>query len=484
MSNGYEMIIGLEVHAELRTCTKMFCGCENRYGAPPNTCVCPVCMGLPGALPVVNHQAMLLAAKAGMALGCQVHPMSRFDRKNYFYPDLPKAYQITQFYHPLCEGGSVSIRTGAGEKRIGVTRIHVEEDAGKLIHGADGTAIDLNRCGVPLIEIVSEPDIRSPEEAVAYLRKLRAILVYAGVSDCRMNEGSLRCDVNLSLHKPGEPFGTRTEMKNLNSFQSVERAIAAEAKRQQQVLEAGGRVQQETRRYDQKTGETYSMRVKENSADYRYFPEPDIPPIRLAEEELARTAGEIPVLPDQRQQCYQECYGLTAYAAELIAAERWLADYFEEAAAFTADPVALANMLLGEASAQMTLRDTRRDGERIREDLPVSPAHLAALADLTVSGRLNSSTAKKVLAALFDRDRDPAAYAEENGLFQITDEKTLRQAVLQALEENPGMVEAYRAGKTTVQRALMGKAMAITRGRGDPERMQIYMTEALSDEIH
>lgn len=484
MNNPYEMIIGLEVHAELRTRTKMFCGCENRYGAPPNTCVCPVCMGLPGALPTVNHQAMLLAAKAGMALGCQVHPLSRFDRKNYFYPDLPKAYQITQFDHPLCEGGSVSFRTREGEKTIGITRIHVEEDAGKLIHGADGTAIDLNRCGVPLIEIVSEPDIRSPEEAVAYLRKLRAILIYAGVSDCRMNEGSLRCDVNLSLHKPGEPFGTRTEMKNLNSFQSVERAILAEAKRQQQVLEGGGTVRQETRRYDQKTGETYSMRVKENSADYRYFPEPDLPPIRLGEEELRRIAGEIPMLPDQRQQLYQEHYGLTAYAAELIAAERWLAEYYEEAAALTTDPVALANLLLGEASALMTQRDTRRDGERIREDLPVSPAHLASLTDLTVSGRLNSSTAKKVLAALFDQDQDPAAYAEENGLFQITDEKILRQAVWQALEENAGMVESYRAGKTTVQRALMGKAMAITRGRGDPERLQIYMTEALSNEVH
>ncbi len=477
---SYEMIIGLEVHVELRTRTKMFCACENRYGAPPNTCVCPVCMGLPGALPTVNHQAMRLAARAGLALGCQVHPVSRFDRKNYFYPDLPKAYQITQFDHPLCEGGGVTIRTPAGEKIIGITRIHVEEDAGKLIHSESGTAIDLNRCGVPLIEIVSEPDIRSPEEAVAYLRKLRSILVYAGISDCRMNEGSLRCDVNLSLHRPGEPFGTRTEMKNLNSFQSVERAILAEAARQAQVLDAGGLIVQETRRYDQKTGQTFSMRQKENSADYRYFPEPDIPPIALTEAEIAAQAAAIPALPDQRQAAYRQRYGLPADAAELLTADRWLADYFEEAAALAASPLALANLLLGEASAQMTLRDTRRDGERIRADLPIAPSHMAELADLSASGRLNSSTAKKVLAALFDQDQSPGDYAAQNGLFQITDETQLRAAVQQALHQNPALVASYKAGKTTVQRALMGKAMALTQGRADPEKLQIYLTEALS----
>ncbi|MBS6750639.1 MAG: Asp-tRNA(Asn)/Glu-tRNA(Gln) amidotransferase subunit GatB, partial [Firmicutes bacterium] len=273
MSKAYEMVIGLETHVELRTKSKVFCACKNAFGAEPNTHVCPVCMGLPGALPVFNEQVLRYAAMAGMALGCHVHHRSRFDRKNYFYPDLPKAYQISQFYRPLCEGGALTIQTSRGEKRVGITRIHIEEDAGKLLHDdQSGTALDMNRCGVPLIEIVSEPDIRSAEEAVAYLRKLRAILTYTGVSDCRMNEGSMRCDVNLSVRRPGEPFGVRTEMKNLNSFQSVERAIEAEYRRQVEALETGEGVVQETRRYDQKTGKTTSMRRKENSADYRYFP--------------------------------------------------------------------------------------------------------------------------------------------------------------------------------------------------------------------
>ncbi len=480
MNRAYEMVIGLETHVELRTRSKVFCACENTFGAEPNTHVCPVCMGLPGALPVFNAQVLRYAAMAGMALGCHVHHRSRFDRKNYFYPDLPKAYQISQFYRPLCEGGALTIQTGAGEKRVGITRIHIEEDAGKLVHDEQhGTALDMNRCGVPLIEIVSEPDIRSAEEAVAYLRKLRAILTYTGVSDCRMNEGSMRCDVNLSVHRPGEPFGVRTEMKNLNSFQSVERAIEAEYRRQVQALEAGEEVVQETRRYDQRTGKTSSMRRKENSADYRYFPDPDLPEIYLSDAEMAEIRASIPALPDERRMRYMQRYGLTAYAAEQLTAERWLAEYFEQAAALAQNPVALCNLILGEAFAQIALRDSEHTGERGPEALPVAPEHMAALSDMIGTGKVNSSTGKKILAALFDHDQDPEAYARTHDLFTLTDSAALEAAAREAVEKNPDMVRSYRAGKTSVEKALMGKAMALTRGKADPEALRQKLLELL-----
>ncbi len=473
MSTAYEMVIGLETHVELRTQSKVFCSCKNAFGAEPNTHVCPVCMGLPGALPVFNEQVKRYAAIAGMALNCHVHHVSRFDRKNYFYPDLPKAYQISQFYRPICERGFLSVQTSKGEKRIGITRIHIEEDAGKLLHdGKNGTALDMNRCGVPLIEIVSEPDIRSAEEAVAYLRKLRAILTYTGVSDCRMNEGSMRCDVNLSIHKPGEPFGVRTEMKNLNSFQSVERAIQAEYQRQAAAIEAGEPIVQETRRYDQKTGKTSSMRRKENSADYRYFPDPDLPPVCLSDAQMAELRASIPVLPDERRAQYMRDYGLSAYAAEQLTAERWLAEYFEAAAAEAQSPAALCNLILGEAFAQIALRDTAHTGERDASSLPIAPGHLAKLSNLMSPGRVNISTGKKILSALFDKDCDPEAYAAANDLFTLTDAAVLEQAARKALALNPDMVQSYKAGKTNVEKALMGKAMAETRGKADPERLR------------
>ncbi|MBR6569727.1 MAG: Asp-tRNA(Asn)/Glu-tRNA(Gln) amidotransferase subunit GatB [Clostridia bacterium] len=474
------MIIGLETHVELKTARKVFCACPNVYGAEPNTCVCPTCMGLPGALPVFDEESLLLAAKAGLALGCAIHPESRFDRKNYFYPDLPKAYQITQFYHPLCEGGHIDIRTEAGEKRIGVTRIHIEEDAGKLTHTPDGLEIDLNRCGVPLIEIVSEPDIHSAAEAVAYLKKLRAILVYCGVSDCRMNEGSLRCDVNLSLHKVGTPFGVRTEMKNLNSFQSVERAIEAERIRQAALLDAGEAVVQETRRYDQKTGQTHGMRRKENSADYRYFPEPDLPPVHITPAQLEAIQRSIPALPDERSALYMRRYGLTAYAAEQLAAERWLAEYFEEAVQTAQSPTALSNLILGEVFAQITLRDTARTGDRDESCLPIAPGHLASLSNLAVSGRVNSTTAKKILAALFDADCDPEAYAAQHDLFLLTDEAALRDAVRTVIAQNAAMAASYRAGKVNVAKALIGKAMGACRGKADAEKLNAILLEELN----
>ncbi|MDD3335393.1 MAG: Asp-tRNA(Asn)/Glu-tRNA(Gln) amidotransferase subunit GatB [Eubacteriales bacterium] len=481
MKLGYEMVIGLETHVELHTRSKIFCSCLNAFGAEPNTYVCPVCMGLPGALPVFNEQVLRYAAMAGMALNCHVHHRSRFDRKNYFYPDLPKAYQISQFYRPLCENGFLIVQTSGGEKRIGITRIHMEEDAGKLLHDEkNGTALDMNRCGVPLIEIVSEPDIRSAEEAVCYLRKLRAILTYTGVSDCKMNEGSLRCDVNLSIHKPGEPFGTRTEMKNLNSFQSVEKAIEAEFERQVAAVEAGETVVQETRRFDQKSGKTTSMRRKENSADYRYFPDPDLPEIYLTDEDMTALREKIPPLPDERRERYMKEYSVSAYAAELLTAERWLADYFERGAAKAESPVALANLILGEVFAQLTARDTQHTGERDESSLPISPEHLAKLSDLMNSGKVNSSTGKKILGALFQEDCDPERYAQEHELFTVSDDRVLNAAVEKVLAANPDMVVSYKAGKLTVEKALMGKAMAETKGKADPERLRRLLLDSIA----
>lgn len=471
MSGNWEMVIGIETHVELSTRTKAFCACENAYGAPPNTHVCPLCMGLPGALPVLNAEMVRLAVKAGLALECTIHRESRFDRKNYFYPDLPKAYQITQFYHPLCEAGRVNIRTAEGEKTIGITRIHMEEDAGKLSHGENASLLDMNRCGVPLIEIVSEPDMRSPEEASAYLKKLRAILVCAGISPCRMNEGNFRADVNLSVRRPGEPFGVRTEMKNLNSFQSVERAIRAEYERQTALLESGGEVVQETRRFDQKTGQTYSMRKKEDSADYRYFPEPDIPWLMLTDEEIELIRGTLPILPDRQRQNLLERYGLTEYAADLLTEEQWLADYFTEAAKTAKDPVALANLLLGECFALMNAQGL--------ESLPVSPANLAALSNLMAEGRVNSSTGKKILAALFEEDQSPTAYAEKNDLFLLTDEAVLSDIVKKTLDTCPDMVASYLGGKLTAEKALMGRAMSMTRGKAEPETLRRLMLAGL-----
>lgn len=481
MAKQYETVIGLEVHVELATATKIFCGCSTKFGAAPNTHTCPVCTGMPGSLPVLNKKVVEYALALGMAANCEINRYCRFDRKNYFYPDNPQNYQISQLYLPICHDGHLEITTENGKKTIRIHEMHMEEDAGKLIHDEweDCSLVDYNRSGVPLIEIVSEPDIRSAEEAVAYLRKLRAILTYTGVSDCRMNEGSMRCDVNLSVRRPGEPFGVRTEMKNLNSFQSVERAIEAEYRRQVEALETGEGVVQETRRYDQKTGKTTSMRRKENSADYRYFPDPDLPEIYLSDAEMAEIRASIPALPDERRMRYMQQYGLTAYAAEQLTAERWLAEYFERAAGLAESPVALCNLILGEVFAQITLRDTAHTGERGPEALPIAPEHLAALSDMIGTGKVNSSTGKKILATLFDRDQDPVAYAQAHDLFTLTDPAVLEAAARETLEKNPDMVKTYLSGKTTVEKALMGKAMALTRGKADPEALRRKLLELL-----
>ncbi len=468
--HGWEMVIGLEVHAELATRSKIFCPCATTYGAKPNSQCCPVCLGYPGAMPTLNREVVHLAALAGMALHADVAPTSRLDRKHYFYPDLPKAYQISQYDQPLCQGGYIAIDTPAGEKRIGVTRTHIEEDAGKLLHEADETLLDLNRCGVPLIEIVTEPDIRTPEEAADCFRKLRAILSYAGVSHCRMQEGNLRCDVNLSIRKPGEPFGVRTEMKNLNSFISVQKACEAEYARQVAAIEAGETIYQETRRFDQATGNTFSMRRKETMADYRFFPEPDVPPITLTAQQLAAWRSELPRLPDERRASYMADFGLTAYAAAQLVSSRAIADWFESAAALTSSPQTLANLLITEVFRHL-------DGE----DAPVmmSPADLARLADLVDSGDVSNNAAKTAIAETWGTDETPEDYILRHDLRQISDAEVLRPFVIRAIAENPKMVAQYYGGKESVKRALMGAAMRLTGGKANAAVLMKLMDESL-----
>lgn len=471
-TSEYEMVIGLEVHVELKTKTKIFCSCPTTFGAEPNTQCCPVCMGMPGTLPVLNRKVVEYAIKAGMATNCTIARYSKQDRKNYFYPDLPKAYQISQYDLPLCEHGHLDIETSTGSKRIGITRIHIEEDAGKLVHDDSGTFVDCNRCGVPLIEIVSEPDIRSAEEAVAYLQKLRATILYTGVSDCRMQEGSLRCDVNLSVHKPGEPFGTRTEMKNLNSFQFIQKAIEYEYKRQVQAIENGEEIVQETRRFDEKTGKTFSMRRKEDANDYRYFPDPDLAPIEMSEQKLSELQAAIPELPDARKAKYMEQYGLTAYDAEMITGTPEMADYFEAAAAATAYPKQAANLILTEV-----FRLLAAEGEDAAQ-IPVSAAHLAALVTMTADGKINSSTEKKVLSDLWKSgDADPESYVREHGLEQISDRAVLEAMVDAVIEQNPKSVADFKKGKTNALKSLVGQIMGKTGGRANPVIVQELIDE-------
>lgn len=472
--DGYEMVVGLEVHVELKTRTKIFCACPTTFGAPPNTQCCPVCMGFPGTLPVLNREVVHAAALAGLATGCTIAKYSKQDRKNYFYPDLPKAYQISQFDLPLCLNGHLMIETEQGPKRIGITRIHIEEDAGKLVHDAQkGTMIDCNRCGVPLIEIVSEPDMRTPQEAVAYLRKLKAVIAYTGVSDCRMQEGSLRCDVNLSIHKRGEPFGTRTEMKNLNSFQSVQRAIEEEYLRQVEAVRHGEAIVQETRRFDQASGKTFSMRRKENANDYRYFPEPDLAPIVLTDNQIERWRDELPVLPDARKQAHMQQYDLTAYAAEQLVSTKTIAEYFETAAATVAAPgtaKTLANLMISEVFRLM-------EGEEAT--IPIPPHTLAKLADMTDAGIISVGTARKAVAALWEEPEDPEAYVTRMDLKQISDEHVLAGFVQQAIDMHPEMVQGYLKGKQTLKNALMGVAMGCSRGKANPAVLQRLMEKAL-----
>ena len=471
----YEMVCGLEVHVELATKTKIFCSCPTTFGAEPNTQCCPVCTGMPGTLPVLNKQVVDYAVKAGIATNCEIARYSKEDRKNYFYPDLPKAYQISQYDLPLCEHGWLEIETDNGPKKIGITRIHIEEDAGKLMHDdTHGTMIDCNRCGVPLIEIVSEPDIRTAEEAVAYVRKLRAIMLYTGVSDCRMNEGSLRCDVNLSVRKRGEEkFGTRTEMKNINSFVFIQKAIEYEYKRQVEAIEAGETIVQETRRYDSVSGKTFSMRKKEDANDYRYFPDPDLPPIILTDTVIKMLGDAVPELPDARKKKYVGEYGLSAHDAEQLIANKYIADYFESAAKLTAYPKLLENLMTGELFSLIG-----QDGDDVV--IPIDGAHLASVATMSGDGTINSSTAKKLVKTLFENDADPVLIVKENDLAQISDPEILGKYVDEAIASDPKTVAAVKAGRTNAAKALMGKIMAKTGGKGNPVKINELLEAALA----
>ena len=473
----WETVIGLETHVELATKTKIFCSCTTAFGGDPNTHCCPVCTGMPGALPVVNEKVLEFAVKAGLALNGTITCDCRFDRKNYFYPDLPKAYQVSQLYLPIVRNGKVPIQTASGvEKTIRIHELHMEEDAGKLVHDPwiDQTRADYNRCGVPLIEIVTEPDFRSAEEVIAYLEKLRSILQYLGVSDCKMQEGSLRCDVNLSVRPAGsEELGTRTEMKNLNSFKAIARAIEYEAHRQVELIQEGKRVVQETRRWDENKDATFAMRSKENAQDYRYFPEPDIPPMELSEEYLEHVRAEIPEMAEAKMARYQRDWGLPGYDTRMITSQKALADFFEETVALGAAPKQAANWIMGEVLRQLSAQGLEA------KDMTLTPGTLARLIELVQTGKLNRNTAVKVFDAVFVADGDVDAYVKEHGLEQVSDAGLVGRAVEQVFAANPKSIEDYRAGKEKAFGFLVGQVMRELKGRASPQVVNQTIREKL-----
>ena len=473
--DGYEVIIGLEVHAELSTKTKIFCSCPTTFGAEPNTHTCPICMGMPGTLPVLNEKVVEYAVKAGLATNCEIERNSKNDRKNYFYPDLPKAYQISQYDKPLCEHGYVEINTSEGKKKIRLTRIHIEEDAGKLNHDefGGGSLVDLNRAGVPLIEIVSEPDLRSSEEVEEYLRKLKSILEYIEVSDCKMQEGSLRADVNVSVRKKGDTkLGTRTEMKNMNSFRSITRAIEYEVDRQIDVIEEGGEVEQETLRWDDVSGKTFPMRDKEDAQDYRYFPDPDLVAIKLSEEYIENIKKSLPELPESRKERYLKEYDLSEKDAHIITSSKYLSDLFEGAIKVCNNPKAVNNWIISDISR--ILNETEMEPIQI----PFDSQQLGKLIVLIDKGTISSSIAKKVLVEMFEHPRDPEDIIDEKGWVQISDEGAIKEVVLKVLEANPQSVADYKGGKDKALGFLVGQAMKKTRGKANPQMLnQMFLEE-------
>lgn len=477
MNRAYETVIGLEVHVELATKTKIFCGCSTAFGGAPNTHTCPVCTGMPGALPVLNKQVVEYAVAVGLATNCAISRHCEFDRKNYFYPDNPQNYQISQLYEPICRNGYVEIETADGAvKRIGIHEIHMEEDAGKLVHdeGAQVSVVDFNRSGVPLIEIVTEPDMRSGDEVLAFLDKLRLIIRYLGASDCKMNEGSMRADVNLSVRKTGDlALGTRTEMKNLNSFHAIARAIEGETNRQIDLITSGGRVVQETRRWDDAKERSYAMRSKEDAQDYRYFPEPDLVPVVISDEWLEEMKSRQPEFRTEKLARYEKEYEIPRYDAQIITSSRRMADLFEETTALCGKPKKVSNWLMVE-----TMRLLREHGME-PEDIRFSPEHLAALIDLADSGTINSSVAKEVFEQMFAHDIDPGQYVEAHGLKMVNDESALRDAVAQVLRDNPQSVEDYRSGKKRAIGFLVGQTMKVMKGKANPEMINRILRELL-----
>ena len=473
----YEVVIGLEVHAELSTKTKIFCSCPTAFGAAPNTHTCPICMAMPGTLPVLNEKVVEYAVKAGLATNCEISRNSKNDRKNYFYPDLPKAYQISQFDKPLCEHGYVEIDTKEGKKKIRITRIHIEEDAGKLNHDefGGGSLVDLNRAGVPLIETVSEPDIRSAEEAESYLRKLKSIFEYIEVSDCKMQEGSLRADVNVSVKKKTDTkLGTRTEMKNMNSFRSIVRAIEYEVDRQIDILEDGGTITQETLRWDDVSGKTFPMRDKEDAQDYRYFPDPDLVAIKLSEEYIQNIKDNLPELPESRKQRYLEEYNLSEKDAKLLTSSKYLSDLFEGAVKVCNNPKAVNNWIISDISRILNETET----EPI--SIPFDSNQLGKLVILIDKGTISSSIGKKVLVELFENPRDPEDIIKEKGWIQISDEGAIKEVVMKILEANPQSIADYKAGKDRALGFLVGQAMKATKGKANPQMLNKMFIEEMN----
>lgn len=476
MSRQYETVIGLEVHVELATKTKIFCGCSTAFGAAPNTHTCPVCTGMPGSLPVLNKQVVEYAVAVGLATNCTITQYSKFDRKNYFYPDNPQNYQISQLYFPICRDGGVEIETLAGKKTVGIHEIHMEEDAGKLIHdeGENCSLVDYNRSGVPLIEIVSEPDMRSADEVIAYLSELRTIIRYLGASDCKLQEGSMRADVNLSVRPVGsEKLETRTEMKNLNSFKAIARAIEGERIRQIELLEAGKAVIQETRRWDDNKECSYATRSKEDARDYRYFPEPDLVPIVISGEWLAEIRARQPELRTEKLLRYKQEYDIPDYDAQILTAAKPMADVFEEATALCGLPKKVSNWLMVE-----TLR-LQKEHELEPEDIPFSAENLAKLVKLTEAGTINSTVAKEVFEEIFKNDVDPEKYVEEKGLKTVSDMDMLRTCIAGVIEANPKPVADYRSGKGNAIGFLVGQTMKAMKGKADPGLVNRLLQEML-----
>lgn len=465
MKKQYETVIGLEVHVELATKTKIFCACSTEFGGAPNTHVCPVCMGMPGSLPVLNKQVVEYAMAVGLATNCKITQYNKFDRKNYFYPDNPQNYQISQLYLPICRNGGIEIETAAGKKVVGIHEIHMEEDAGKLVHDewSDSSLVDYNRSGVPLIEIVSEPDMRSAEEVIAYLEKLRLIIRYLGASDCKLQEGSMRADVNLSVREVGAPeFGTRTEMKNLNSFKAIARAIEGERERQIELIEEGKQVIQETRRWDDNKEYSYAMRSKEDAQDYRYFPDPDLVPVSISDEWLQQVKERQPELRDEKMARYKKEFDIPDYDISIITGSKRMADIFEETVKICNNPKKVSNWLMVE-----TMR-LCKDQEIELDDISFSPAHLAKLIEMVEKREINGSVAKEVFEEIFKTDVDPVAYVEEHGLKSETDEGALKTLIEGIVANNPQSVADYKSGKKKAMGFLVGQVMKETKGKADP----------------
>ncbi|MBO4947317.1 MAG: Asp-tRNA(Asn)/Glu-tRNA(Gln) amidotransferase subunit GatB [Lachnospiraceae bacterium] len=476
MSKAYETVIGLEVHVELATKTKIFCGCSTAFGGAPNTHTCPVCTGMPGSLPVLNKAVVEKAIAVGLATNCTITKNCKFDRKNYFYPDNPQNYQISQLYYPICRNGKVEIEVNGNKKYVGIHEIHMEEDAGKLVHDPydDTSLVDFNRSGVPLIEIVSEPDMRSAEEVIAYLDKLRMIIQYLGASDCKLNEGSMRADVNLSVREVGaEQYGTRTEMKNLNSFKAIARAIENEQERQIDLIEEGKAVVQETRRWDDTKGYSYAMRSKEDAQDYRYFPDPDLVPIIISDEWMEEIRAKQPELRTEKQQRYKEEYDIPEYDIDIITSTKKMADLFEETIALGAAPKKVSNWLMVET--MRLLKEHEMEADEIR----FSAAHLAALIQMVEAREINGTVAKEVFEKVFSENIDPKAYVEEHGLKTVNDEGALKKVVEEVIASNPQSVEDYRNGKEKAIGFLVGQTMKAMKGKADPGMINKMLKELL-----